>query len=233
MRSESITESNNPQLVLLGWKDMNRRQFTLMMSSLPMLSFANWTGASNAPSPLKTFVRTNWSQDPFALGVHSYLAKDSGNKDRITLLEPIGDRVFFAGEALTPNNQSMYPCCLWIWFINQWCSGQLIKKRIAIIGTGISGLAAAQQLSEKGLQVTIFEGRDRLGGRILSDRSLGATVDLGATWIHSPDGNPISALADKADMQRIETDDEYVIRGKGGKKIWMLFAPNWLLNVQA
>lgn len=81
--------------------------------------------------------------------------------------------------------------------------------------------------------MTIFEGRDRLGGRILSDRSLGATVDLGATWIHSPDGNPISALADKADMQRIETDDEYVIRGKGGKKIWMLFAPNWLLNVQA
>lgn len=59
---------------------MNRRQFTLMMSSLPMLSFANWTGASSTPSALKTFVRTNWSQDPFALGLTHILLKTLATK---------------------------------------------------------------------------------------------------------------------------------------------------------
>lgn len=212
---------------------MNRRQFSLMIGSLPLLGSANWNVPSNTPSPLIKYVRTNWSQDPFSYGAYSYFAKGSGNKDRETLLKPINGRLFFAGEALNPNYQSSTHAA----FESGLATSQKVlntgHNRIAIIGAGISGLAAAQKLAEKGKEVSVIEARDRIGGRIITDRSLGASVDLGATWIHSPDGYPISGLADKANMARVETDDEYVIRGKGGKKLWTLFAPNWLLEVQA
>lgn len=38
-------------------------------------------------------------------------------------------------------------------------------KKIIVIGAGMAGLAAARQLSGQGHQVTILEGRSRLGGR--------------------------------------------------------------------
>ena len=37
-------------------------------------------------------------------------------------------------------------------------------KRVAIVGSGPSGLAAADQLNKRGHQVTVFERRDRIGG---------------------------------------------------------------------
>ena len=37
---------------------------------------------------------------------------------------------------------------------------------VCIVGAGVSGLRCAQVLSEKGLKVTILEGRDRIGGRV-------------------------------------------------------------------
>jgi len=43
--------------------------------------------------------------------------------------------------------------------------------------------------------VIVLEARDRIGGRIRTDRSLGVAVDLGASWIHGVTGNPITRLA--------------------------------------
>ncbi|MFN3604837.1 MAG: glutamate synthase subunit beta [Leptonema sp. (in: bacteria)] len=40
----------------------------------------------------------------------------------------------------------------------------LTKKKVAIIGSGPAGLAAAQQLARKGHTVTVFEREDKLGG---------------------------------------------------------------------
>ena len=37
---------------------------------------------------------------------------------------------------------------------------------ICIVGAGIAGLRCAAVLSERGLRVTILEGRDRIGGRV-------------------------------------------------------------------
>lgn len=63
--------------------------------------------------------------------------------------------------------------------------------QIIIIGAGISGLAAAKTLKENGLTVTVLEGRDRIGGRVWTDRSIpGESLDMGASWIHGVDGNP-------------------------------------------
>ena len=52
-----------------------------------------------------------------------------------------------------------------------------------VIGAGASGLAAARRLHDAGVRVTVLEARDRLGGRIWTDRSLGLPLDLGAAWI--------------------------------------------------
>lgn len=70
--------------------------------------------------------------------------------------------------------------------------------RIAVIGAGMAGLAAAARLRDFGADVVILEARQRLGGRVWTDRSLGAPVDLGAAAIHGAIGNPLTALAQAA-----------------------------------
>src|SRR5215831_13372318 len=69
-------------------------------------------------------------------------------------------------------------------------------KRILVIGAGVAGLAAARTLVQLGYEVIVLEARDRVGGRCWTrDR-----VDLGAHWIHSTEGNPITALARELDL---------------------------------
>ncbi|MEM7344377.1 MAG: FAD-dependent oxidoreductase [Chloroflexota bacterium] len=84
------------------------------------------------------------------------------------------------------------------------------ESSVIVIGAGVAGLAAASQLKAQGFkQITILEARDRIGGRVFTDRSLGVPVDMGASWIHGPDGgNPITDLAEAAGATTYLTDDE-------------------------
>lgn len=75
----------------------------------------------------------------------------------------------------------------------------IAQEKIIIIGAGISGLAAGKKLQESGYEVVILEARNRVGGRIWTDRSTGKALDLGASWIHGITGNPITELANKID----------------------------------
>ena len=50
----------------------------------------------------------------------------------------------------------------------------------AIVGGGISGLAAAYELHRQGEPFLLFERADRLGGLIRTDRVDGFTLDAGA-----------------------------------------------------
>jgi monoamine oxidase len=55
---------------------------------------------------------------------------------------------------------------------------------VVVIGGGLAGLAAAERLASAGAQVTLLEARDRLGGRVRTERSgSGLPIDLGAEWI--------------------------------------------------
>ena len=80
--------------------------------------------------------------------------------------------------------------------------------QVIVIGAGVAGLAAARELVDAGRSVLVLEARDRIGGRIWTDRSLGLPLDLGASWIHGVQGNPIAALAQRAKLTTVATDYE-------------------------
>uniref|UniRef100_A0A673ML16 Lysine-specific histone demethylase n=1 Tax=Sinocyclocheilus rhinocerous TaxID=307959 RepID=A0A673ML16_9TELE len=52
--------------------------------------------------------------------------------------------------------------------------------KVIVIGGGVSGLAAAKQLQSFGMDVTILEARDRVGGRVATFRKGNYVADLGA-----------------------------------------------------
>jgi monoamine oxidase len=47
---------------------------------------------------------SSWTTDPYALGSYSFHAPGSGLDDRRRLQEPVGDRLYFAGEAAAADN---------------------------------------------------------------------------------------------------------------------------------
>jgi monoamine oxidase len=63
-----------------------------------------------------------------------------------------------------------------------------------------------KKLQTQGYRVIILEGRDRIGGRIWTDNSLGVPLDLGAAWIHTVDGNPITPLVKQFGIQTAISD---------------------------
>ena len=69
-----------------------------------------------------------------------------------------------------------------------------------VVGAGMAGIVAAEQLRSAGYDVRVLEARQRLGGRIYTWRGWsGAPLDLGASWIHGyAAGNPITPIARRA-----------------------------------
>lgn len=65
---------------------------------------------------------------------------------------------------------------------------------VVVVGAGIAGLAAAEQLAQAGRRVLLLEARTRLGGRIhtVDDPALGRPVELGAEFVH---GRPVDLVA--------------------------------------
>ena len=56
--------------------------------------------------------------------------------------------------------------------------------RAAVVGAGLAGLSAADELRRAGAEVMVFEARERVGGRVWSRRlDNGAVVEMGAEYI--------------------------------------------------
>lgn len=53
------------------------------------------------------------------------------------------------------------------------------SPKIVVVGAGLSGLTAAYRLHEKGLDVEIYEARNRVGGRVFTVNVMGHLAELG------------------------------------------------------
>ncbi len=83
-------------------------------------------------------------------------------------------RVLQAGAAAVP-----------LALVPGWVHARPVKTAV-VIGAGLSGLAAAWRLVERGWRVTVLDGRGRVGGRVFSHRFAEApelVCELGAQWI--------------------------------------------------
>ncbi|XP_048768559.2 lysine-specific histone demethylase 1A-like isoform X4 [Ostrea edulis] len=78
-----------------------------------------------------------------------------------------------------------------------------VKKhgKVIIIGGGIAGLTAARQLMAFGMDVTILESRDRVGGRVATFRKNNYVADLGAMVVTGLGGNPMTILSRQINME--------------------------------
>jgi monoamine oxidase len=85
----------------------------------------------------------------------------------------------------------------------------MVGTKVIVIGAGLAGLAAAKQVQEQGADAIIFEAGSYIGGRVRTDRSLGAPFELGAGWIHGPSRqNPTQQLANLVNARTYVTDDD-------------------------
>lgn len=73
-----------------------------------------------------------------------------------------------------------------------------------VIGAGVAGLTAARLLARAGHRVVVLEARDRVGGRVTTDRADGIATDLGASWIHGITDSPVAAAAEAFGMRTVE-----------------------------
>ncbi len=71
------------------------------------------------------------------------------------------------------------------------------RPAVAIVGGGISGLAAAFFLRDRGLDVTVLEGAARLGGKLAVSEVAGVAVDEGAEALlaRRPEGTDLIGAA--------------------------------------
>jgi monoamine oxidase len=90
---------------------------------------------------------------------------------------------------------------------------------VLVIGAGVAGLAAAQALRAEGLSTLTLEARERIGGRVWTDRARTTPVDIGASWVHGVDGNPIARLLREAGASLSRTDFNSITLYRDGSRI--------------
>ncbi|WP_228528025.1 flavin monoamine oxidase family protein [Microbacterium sp. UFMG61] len=139
------------------------------------------------------FVRSSWTNDPFSLGAASFTPVGIQAAAREALAEPVDDRLFIAGEATDVDAPGTMAAAL----RSGERAAELLRRaaddgeRVAIVGAGLAGAAAAARLVADGLEVTVFEARDRVGGRVHSlvdDDDWPIPAQLGGWLLGASDG---------------------------------------------
>src|SRR5574341_455165 len=128
------------------------------------------------------------------------------------------DKNFTCGEKFEPGIQKIIT-------LEEITSSDPKKHEVIVIGAGIAGLEAANELHSEGVDVVVLEAQDRIGGRIWTDNSSGTALDLGASWIHGLNKNsygrenPIYKIASKNNIDIMETDHTVTLYDSSGQKL--------------
>lgn len=180
----------------------------LLASCIPEPAPSPTSTRTASPTPPPTVLtpvasaRSTWSTDPFSRGAASYTPVGAQPAARDALGQPVGTRVFFAGEATSDSPGTMRGAVQ---------SGRraaveagrhaAAEERIAVIGAGLAGAYAAAALAASGATVTVIEARDRTGGRLDSrvDDAWPVPVQLGA-WLFTPADARLRAQLAEADI---------------------------------
>ncbi|HRY09516.1 MAG: FAD-dependent oxidoreductase [Actinobacteria bacterium] len=195
---------------------MHRRDLLLATAAVTAAACGK-TQAARPQTP--SYLVTRWDTDQWSLGSYSALAVGTSWRARQILAHAvIGGRVVLAGEFVATD----YPATVH----GAYNSGRRAARRlletapdarsVLVIGAGLAGLRAAEVLAKAGRQVIVLEARDRVGGRIRTDRSLGVPLEMGAAWIHGVVDNPMVKVVRRAGLRLIPTDwDDSVARVAG------------------
>ncbi|WP_434443684.1 FAD-dependent oxidoreductase [Lentzea sp. E54] len=105
-----------PTVVISMWKSHGKPILVMLLGASLGREMETWSArdvsdyatsvvrdlfGADAPAP-SSVSRTAWSADPYALGSYTCIGVGSSSKDIATLAEPVGDRLFFAGEGTNP-----------------------------------------------------------------------------------------------------------------------------------
>ncbi len=78
-----------------------------------------------------------------------------------------------------------------------------IERDVVVIGAGACGLTAATELKAAGASVVVLEARARVGGRLQTDVSSGALLELGGQWV-SPDQTALTETIAELGLQTFQ-----------------------------
>ena len=192
---------------------MDRRHFLTASAAAAVAPFLVSLDPANAdtrvkvPAPREALV-TRWDTDEWSLGSYSALPPGTAPSVRRTIADAVvGGRIVLAGEYTS----TQFPATT----TGAYLSGKYAAKRLLdrvdartaiVIGAGMAGASAAHDLQQAGVDVTLVEARDRIGGRIHSDTAWGPPVELGAAWIHAQRGNPLVSLAQQSGLTLVPTN---------------------------
>jgi putrescine oxidase len=94
-----------------------------------------------------------------------------------------------------------------------------LDRDVVVIGAGACGLTAATALRASGASVVVLEARDRVGGRLHTDTTSGALLELGGQWV-SPDQSALKETVAELGLELFSRyrDGESVYIGRDGTR---------------
>ena len=154
------------------------------------------TGGAISPA---AFARSAWTTDPFSLGAASFTPVGTQQSAREALAEPVEDRLFLAGEATDAEAPGTIDAAL---RSGDRAAEDVLRvagtgERVAVIGAGLAGAAAASRLVAAGAEVMVFEARDRVGGRVQSvvdEKTWPVPAQLGGWLLGAADTEMLAQL---------------------------------------